>query len=201
METVRLHVVLLTKPEDRKQIESLSQSISTQKNLVVLSDNMIPHITVYNPEIPKDNYDQACDAMERIADKYTQFDIDFDSFEKPPRGDNGIFINYKNAGTAQSVFQEIVGNINVLRDGVVRMKYKNADDVDGQIEKYGYPLGRYHFPHVTLARFETTTERDQQLNMLQDKTQDPYKVTSIAIVETGDYGTARKIVKEYFLQK
>jgi len=200
METIRLHVVLLTSPTHQQELVSLSQDLSNGDNQVVLSEDMIPHITVYNPEIPSKNLAEAYSMLEKLAQAHESFDIDFDSFDKPPRGDNGIFINYKNEGSIEALFNRVVDAINPLREGVIRAKYRDSLDPNGEIEYYGYPLGYYHFPHVTLARFQKTEDRDKALMSLSSRIQKSFEVYAIAVVKTGEYGTAKRIMQKFNLK-
>jgi len=200
MDTARFHVVLLSEYQLEKDLIALSGSLDKNDNLVVLSSSKIPHITVYAPEIPSKNLDRAYTALEEIAHEYESFGLDFDSFSKPPRGDNGIFVNYKKEGIVEVLYNEVVEEINLLREEVVRAKYKNDPDSSGEIKCYGYPLSYYHFPHVTLARFQNQIARDEALEKLETHVQDNFIVRSIAVVETGEHGTAKKIIAEFPLK-
>lgn len=199
-ETARFHVVLLPLEIERDQMVGLSNSLNLSgDNVVVLGTDAVPHITLYNPEIPAVNIEEAMGMVSKLAGKYSGLSLEQKQFVRPPRGDEGLFINYQANQAVLQLRKHLINKINSLREGVVREKWVGNMEFQEEIEQYGYPLSQYHFPHVTLAKFSSVTKRDGAFKTLSQKQPVPFTARSIAVVETGPHGTAQRIIKEFLI--
>jgi 2'-5' RNA ligase len=165
-----------------------------------LGEEAIPHITLYNPEIPCDNYDTAVTRIETLSHDIRRITIPFDKYAPAPKEDTGFFVTYKQTKELQQMRKAVIDVVNPIRDGVVRAKWEGNTDFACEIDKYGYPLSQYHFPHITLAKFTSQETLDKALEEMQEVEVGDFEARSIAVVETGEHGTAKRIVKEFVLE-
>lgn len=223
----KIHIVLLAEKECQDQLEKLSQSVDSGDNSIVLGADVIPHITLYNPTIPPRNIDSVYPKLERIAARYIPFVAGFDNYAKPPQGDDGLFVNYHAKGPVVDLREDVIKEITLLRDGHIEDRYKDLAGDDSKLKRfarhkvhhwlsswyedatakhsevamYGYPISYYHFPHVTLAKFNSSEKRNTALEQLQGQLVQDFRVRSIAVVETGEHGTAKRIIREFPLKE
>lgn len=201
IDTTRFHVVLLPKKECREQLVHISHKLNqTGSNVIELGDDMIPHITLYEPEIFYDNYEVAISKIEKLSRGTRKITIPFSEYIPAPRGDGGLFVVYKQTKELQHMRKAVIDVVNPIRGGVVRAKWDGNTDFACEIEKYGYPLSQYHFPHITLAKFTSQETLDKALEEMQEVEVGDFEARSIAVVETGEHGTAKRIVKEFVLE-
>jgi 2'-5' RNA ligase len=125
---------------------------------VLNSVNFIPHITLYSPEYPKKNIDKALETVSRIIENSSAFT----AYARETRSHFGyIDIAFQKTTEWINLHKRIVNELNPLREGHLREKYLDFDELkhyssqqQEYINNYGYPeVFELFTPHLTLSRF------------------------------------------------
>jgi len=198
-QTVRLNTILYPNKEDCDYFVKMANSSKKFGDTYVALDNVnfFPHITLYFPEYPIDVLDKVLEHVKKIANTTNAVTLTLESVTGDI--DGGIFVNYKISKEALDLKKKVIKELNPLRDGIIRDKYKDSLDKDTQ--KYGYPINKYHFPHITLTVFVDKIAQDKFLKESMFDFQKEILIDKIAVCRMGEYGTCIEIVDSFELQK
>lgn len=204
---IRLNTVLV--PEDKVQnsLVELAKRAGKNKACLFHTDNRknFPHITLYAPEYPKNNFTKVINKLEDISKKTKEVVLEFDNFVAKY---GYLIISFKESKAINNLHKLVLQKLNHLREGRIREKYekeikngKYTKDEVNNIQNYSYHhvLETYN-PHLTLARFENN-ELAQKAASKLEKELISCKITFpfLAISEMGPHGTCTKILKRFKL--
>ena len=204
---IRLNTALKLPDDVEREVIKLSREIGQNNDSFFILDGVqfYPHITIYSPEYPESNFNKALKIVEGIANQTKKIELNFLSLESH---DGYIGICFETSPEIKNLHKEVVGKLNLLREGSVRKKYKQGSDYHmdfsrqqlKNIARYGYPdaMNLYH-PHLTIIRL-----RDDFLAKVITKNLNWKKpqivIDKLAVYTMGEHGTCRKLVKEFSLK-
>ena len=204
MNTKRFNIIIKPDLKTEHCCNLISSKLSNKFHTFFTLDskNFFSHITLYSPELPISNYEKISSTISSIANAYDVFEIEFDELMAMKGGN--VFANYKYSESLGLLRQNVVSNLNPLREGVIRDKYKDLKYLSlkekEEVEQYGYPINRYHFPHITLSVLQNPSEATNAVQVIGRQTfPASLTVKSLAICETGTLGTVTKILQVYNL--
>lgn len=187
------------------EVIELSNEISKDNDAYFALDgsNFIPHITLYSPEYPSENIDKVLNTASQIIKNTLAFTARFTEI----RSHFG-YIDIALGKTEEwiDLHERIVNELNPLRDGHLREKYLDSEELkqytnqqQEYIKKYGYPEVLNSFtPHLTVGRLRDEVLAKEVARSLDFPFKD-FQVTHLAAFTMGDHGTCNGLIKEWSL--
>ncbi len=168
-----------------------------ETNFVLDGKKCFPHITLYFPNYPTNILPKIKDILSNVANNTNAFKLKFKD-TTIAKIDGGIFANYEQNDEGIRLKDLVVNLLNPLRNGLIREKYKNDPSKD--VVEFGYPINKYHFPHVTLTSFVDMNNAKEFINKRNNIIFSDIMVDTIAICEMGEHGTCTKIIEKFKLK-
>lgn len=201
MESKSYDVVLLPEPAIVELAIQLSQKVEHHGTHFTLgTGEYFPHISLYMLQLDSDGLRKAEAILEKIAK-------DTEAIEAQAREyhyEKGYFdIEYEKTTELVDIQNEVVGQLNPIRDGLRAKDKERLRTVEGgekqNIEQYGYRnIGSLFAPHLTFTRF-----KDIETNSLGDlPPEGSFSGTFVAlgIFEMGGHGTCRWKINDWELK-
>lgn len=171
-------------------------------SIVLNNDNMIPHMTLYTTNFPVENELKVKEKLRELTASLSSFEV---VFTTPVIDMLGVWFNAEKTTPLQQVHERIVDELNPYRDGLYDEKELVAigDNKARQesLVKYGmWAAKELYIPHVTLSRPVDATRLEEALHSLPVTVNYPVRITEIAYVERGPYGTAKRVIEKFALK-
>lgn len=206
--TSTYHISFFVEESFNLLVRGISSEIYKKYNtkFVVDGKQYIPHLTLYLFSAPIQNQKKMIERLMKIAGNF-----------KPPvlkvKGlilsfDGWLMIEIKNKSKLRRYHKVVVKNINSLREGVLRIKYRKAKEIltlpkEERIilKKYGdrHSMNLYN-PHISITQFEDMEKAkkafDEYKTYFQNKR---VKIKSLGLVR--DYTGTGAVGKLLFSQK
>ena len=205
MERIRLNIALIPDEETRAATTALSQEYADHIDtfIVLDSEKMHPHVTLYSPDFSKENFSKIHTDLSQIADKAAAINLKLTAIE--PSSTGGISANYAATEEIKQLRSAVMTKLSPYRNGFIREKFLPISKFNHieqtQIENFGYPINRYHFPHITLSQNGDKNIVEKLLQTdLQQKLPQVCNFREIIIGETGLHGTIINILDRFSLQ-
>jgi 2'-5' RNA ligase len=208
MKYKRLNIILIVDSKSRKMVLNLASSMGIKDGQVFYIDDRkyFAHITVYSPEFSEKNIPKIIEAVKKISERISKFDLPVMGFSAE---DRSVIIDFEKTDKMVKIHETILNALNQFRNGKIQEKYfsrikegKYSKEQVEMIQKYGYPnvLELYH-PHLTLGRF-TSQEIAEKVARNLDSGNDLkiIRIIGIGISEMGPNGTCTNIIKEFDLR-
>ena len=121
------------------------------------------HISLYVGIFPNENKGELLKTIESIVSKFPVFKLQPKELSEKNRF---VSISFKNCTELQKMHERLVCELNPLREGLIKDKYKNEETLAKltteelkNLKKWGYPYGMSSFyPHLTIGRFVNKTD-------------------------------------------
>ncbi len=198
METIRINAIIYPDKAARDKIIEISKKCSdfAETKFTLDDENYFPHITIYFPNYPLAAVPDIKKTLNKVITQTKAFKINFSNTTLTV-DDGGIFAKYEQTSELMRLRDSIISTLNPLRDGLIRTKYK--DDLTGDSIKFGYPINKYHFPHVTLTCFTNPDKSSEFIQRHKQVILPNMNIDTIAISEMGENGTCVRIIDKFKL--
>lgn len=194
-------VVIVPSSVVKKRAVELSRSLKKHGGLFVLNERLYStHVSLYMMELPLKNLSEVRKVLKDIASNQKVFKLNPLLWHQSLNG--YIDVEYKKTTPLANLQRKIIGELNPLREGLLRQKditrLKTAKGLEKQnIQKYGFrSVGRKFEPHLTLTKLKAykpeATPRISSKRM-------SFSATEIGIFYLGEHGTCKKLVAKYKL--
>jgi|GEM_PF-3055076 len=164
-------------------------------------EDMFAHVSLYNVRLPAKNLPEMEQRLEAFAAELTPFNL---QFRHTSRVSEYVFVDAEIDDMLRGLHERLITTLNDLREGEM---YPGALDVPGlserqaaNIREVGMRLSREDFqPHVTVAHTSTEGEAEGALAILPQHFQVKTMVPALHLVETGAWGTCKRILQKFTL--
>ena len=211
-EYLRLNIAIIPLEEVAIAAIELSQELSKLGKASIILDgrDFHPHVTCYSPEFPTKNFNQIVELLSKLAEETKSFENKLDGFVPTPEDTGTVEVKLKKSKEIDELHREIIKELDPLREGHLREKYRRPDfplkfpedrrELMTKIMKeVGYPrvLDAYG-PHISIIRFENPEIAEEAIEKTEWKI-NSMRVEKIGIFTMGDYGTCKKLLNEFSL--
>ncbi|MCH7641024.1 2'-5' RNA ligase family protein [Patescibacteria group bacterium] len=211
-EYLRLNIAIIPPEEVAIAAIKLSQELSKlgKASFILDGRDFHPHVTCYSPEFPVKNLDKIVARLETLAKEYRAFENKLEGFVPTPEDPGTVEVKLKKSKEIDELHRKIIKELNPLREGHLREKYRRPDfplkfpedrrELMTKIMKeVGYPrvLDAYG-PHISIIRFENPEIAEEAIEKTEWKI-NSMRVEKIGIFTMGDYGTCKKLLNEFSL--
>jgi len=185
---------------------TLSKKLGRQGEVYFILNGCLahPHVTLYSPEYPQVNYNRVISSVKSIAKQTSKI------IAEPGRiKTNGgyVWLEILKTRSIKKLHEAVVVKLNPLRKGHLREKYQDPEILDQlsskqkkNIANFGYPnvLNLYD-PHLTITRFKDPKLATKLVKNLRWKK--IFVFNKIGVFTTGKYGTCKKLLHSFKLEK
>lgn len=201
MDLVPRNIVVLFDKNVTQEFIALSEEINNHvpSDIVLNTHNMIPHATLYTTNYPAKNEARVVAVLKKITGTLRPFSM---RFTTPVVDMLGVWINAEKTAVVQKTHEQMVDALHELRDGFYDkgelVAIGNNKKRQESLVKYGmWAAKELYIPHVTLSRPKDPNRLDEALSFLPKHTAYEAKITEIAYVERGPFGTCKKIIEKF----
>ena len=202
---IRLNTTIIPDSETQQHISGFIERLRQQgePDFFVSEDGPFPHITMYAPEYPTSKKPEIQHQLEMFFFEQQELCLPFSHIEVVD--DGGIFFVYKETPEIMTLRRGVIELLNLMRDDHIKFSYKKTDRFNSEqikdIEKYGYPLTFYAFPHITLCKFSNREKAQVAIDALGEMPQIPdLRVAKTGLYLTGTFGKCTELIREYNFQ-
>ena len=202
---MRLNITLKIPAEMKEEIIQLSKDIAKKNktDIILNNENCFPHITIYSPEFPEKNLEEIINKIREITVNSNKFKLKFKDISE---GIGYLMLDWENTEDLQNLQRWVVEELNPLREGMLREKYKDekflnslTNEERNNIKKYGHQrLFASYQPHLTVTKYSDENVRGflgLSWNIKE------LEVNGLEIYEAGDNGTCVKLIRSFDFDK
>ena len=160
----------------------------------------LPHITIYHAEYPVKNLSKIRSSLKNYSNKLHGSKLWSQGLES---GWGYVGVNFKKTKDILKIHEDLVKELNLLREGHVREKYHEeiekgiySQSEAINIREFGYPyvLDLYR-PHMNLVKFENESLGIKAMNKLIKEFRNfEGRIQGLALAEKGEFGSVSKLL-------
>lgn len=194
-------VILPNQPTTAQAIE-LSREISKHEptEFILNNFNFIPHITLFHGVYEQEKIQGIANVIESILHEADNFSITLSGYSNLL---GYIFWDTDKSKALENLHKNLVEKLSPLTSGlraefIEMLKTKSVSPRRLEyIRKYGYPLCfEEYIPHITLSRLKNReNSASERLIEALTKYEMSFDFSQIGIVEIGDHGSCKKILR------
>lgn len=179
--------------------EALGRRVGAEFTLA--SDELIPHITLYQTQFPTDRLRLVYEAVATVVAKTPAFEVRLRNVEVYKW--TFLFWRCELSDELAVLHQRIVGATNDLRAGMVlpmlsavRPFLDQTEQSD--VENYGAVwIGPNYQPHITLSRVKDVQEAGTALEIAEQLASRAFVPTGVVVGESREHGTIGRILRRF----
>lgn len=198
-EAVARNIVVLPPEEMAKECRAWSGLIADQigSHIDLRREDMLPHVSLYNTAFPIGTDAVIVETLQSLTKTLAPFDI---HLKGTSIVHGNIFANAERTADIDRIHETLIEALNSVREGMFNpgelALQLSSEELD-RLKKTGMLLSLDAFlPHVTLAR-PTDSNRTAEAVSLLPQIDTSAKVDAIHLVETGPYGTCKRLIESF----
>jgi hypothetical protein len=202
-DTVSLNIALLPDEKVTQAAIQMSKDLSANlpTNFILNSQNLIPHLTIYQAEFPTKNIPEVEKQVQEMLQDKNPFELELFGFSATPQGN--VWWNAADPEPMATFQKEAIERCNRLREGQLLPGIENlvkiGPEYANEVNNYGsvWLFDRYS-PHISLTAV-TPENISKTLEYLGEGKRDKFEAKEIFIGYLGKYGTVTEIIKRFTL--
>ncbi len=196
-----LNIVLLPDVPTQEIAINLSNKLANRfpTEFTLNQSNLLPHITLYQAEFPKENLEKIKSVISEISSQIKPFKITLSNFSFLS---TFIFWNFGNKEKIQKLHEKIVSELNPLRNNLIMKDLLNVNEIypgaRADVQKFGSLLiGKNYLPHLTISCLKNENDRKEALKLLDSQEEITYEVKTIYLGKLGKFGTVSRLLDTF----
>lgn len=207
METplIARNTVILFDQDLNDQFMNVSRMIANgvRSDIRLNMEDMFPHISLYNTYFPEGSDEELIKVISAHVAELKPFPLRIN--KKSATARRYIFLDAEVTDSLRTTHESIVEQLNPLRKGMFPASESSppgiTDAMKANLIKTGMLLsGPYFQPHVTVSHLSDVSDCELVLSMIPDNIDIQAMVRQIHLVETGPFGTCKKVLRSFDLQ-
>jgi len=202
MEKTTLNIAILPSDEVMIQAIEMSKKIADEigSSFVLNPDSLIPHITVYQAQYPRENMDKLKNITKALSLGQELFEIKLETITVSH--ETFLFWNCEKSPILQNLQKKAVELANPLREGFVPA---SLADVSGLSEEDRYDVKHYgalligsrYKPHITITRLNKEENAGKAIKALSSSNKLWFKPKGLFLGYLGEHGTVTGIIENF----
>jgi hypothetical protein len=198
METRAMNVVLLPDAPSSELFRAINARIAerTATEIDLNGSDMHPHLSLYNSAFPTDAETDVRGRLASLASSEQSFDVTIDAASMYA---TYAFADARVTDELRSLHERIVDALNPLRRGATPPVPPGlTPEQEARVGELGMLLaGPAFLPHVTEGHVADVSAHDDVVRIIADGLPTTFKADAIHLVETGPYGTCKRVIESY----
>lgn len=200
MKKTTLNIAILPSDEVVGQAIAMSRKIAEEvgSRFVLNSNNLIPHITVYQAQYPSKNVNNLKSIVMDLSLEQELFEITLD--EIIVSHETFLFWKCEKTLILQNLQKKAVELANPLREGLVPALLSDVTGLSKgdkyDIKHFGALLiGPRYEPHITITRLNKKGDAEKAIKILSSSKKLLFKPKNLFLGYLGDHGTVTEIIE------
>jgi len=180
---MRLRIAILIEGRPKQKLIALSKRLDEQsKSRIILGNEALPHITLYNASFPNGAVKKIRSEMEDIIAKLPPFSISIT--KEVDVKDGYMALNVRDSGVLYNLHKEMLKRLSPLRDKNVKINPAIPKTRRELIKRYGTSnAGKAYNPHITIGLIDPV-EMSKGKKALAKTPKLIYRVKEIALCKS-----------------
>lgn len=203
MKTATLNIAILPSDEVAAQAIAMSRKIAEEvgSRFILNSDNLIPHITVYQAQYPDKNISKVKEITRNLSLEQELFEMKLNVITVVYG--TFLFWNCEKSLILQNLQKKAVKLANPLREGLIPTSLadvRNLSEGDRyDVKTFGALLiGPRYEPHITITRLKRKEDAEKAIRILgSSKKNLSFKPKALILGYLGQHGTVTGIAESF----
>ncbi len=198
METRAMNVVLLPDAPSSERFRAINARIAerTRTDIDLNGPDMHPHLSLYNSAFPTDAETDVRERLAALASNEEAFDVSIDAASMYS---TYAFADARVTDELRSLHERIMHALNPLRRGATPPVPPGlTPEQEARVAELGMLLaGPAFLPHVTEGHVADLSAHDDIVRIIAEGLPVSFRADAIHLVETGPYGTCKRVIETY----